>query len=120
MPVNHCNIGQQLKDGVNKIGKEIGLGVEWKGLPVRGAITFSETSEYSKNLIHSIFLQECLKQGIMFGPGESLICYSHDTIDVKNTILAIEKSFQKISDGINNNDLQKMLEGKQMQSIMSF
>jgi glutamate-1-semialdehyde 2,1-aminomutase len=119
--VKHCwNIGQQLKDGVNKIGKEIGLEVEWKGLPVRGAITFSETNGYSKNLIHSIFLQECIKQGVLFGPGESLICYSHNVLDVKNTMLAIEKSLKKISDGISNNNLQKILEGEQMKSVMSF
>ena len=119
--VKHCwNIGQQLKDGLNKIGKEIGLEVEWKGLPVRGAITFSETNGYSKNLIHSIFLQECVKQGVLFGPGESLICYSHNALDVKNTMLAIEKSFKKISDGLSNNNLQKMLEGEQMKSVMSF
>jgi len=119
--VKHCwNIGQQIKDGLNKIAKDISLDVEWRGLPVRGAITFSETDRYSKKLLHSIFLQECIKQGIMFGPGESLICYSHNDSDVKATLLAIENSFQKIHDGISHDNLQKMLEGNEMKTVMTF
>jgi glutamate-1-semialdehyde aminotransferase len=117
----HCwSIGQKIKDGTNKIAKEIGLGVEWKGLPVRGAITFSETDGYSKNLLHSVFLQECIKQGIMFGPGESLICYSHNETDVKKTLSAIEISFQKIIEGIKDRKISKMLEGDEIKPVMTF
>lgn len=119
--IKHCwNIGQKIKDGINKIAKDFELKAEWKGLPVRGAITFSETSGYTKKLIHSIFLQECVKQGILFGPGESLMCYSHNDDDVKNTLSAVEKSFEKIRDGISNKTLQKMLEGKEMKTVMTF
>ena len=119
--VKHCwNVGQKIKDGMNKIACDVGLSVEWKGLPVRGSITFSETDDYSKRLLHSVFLQECIKQGIMFGPGESLICYSHNDEDVKNTLLSIERSLQTIRDGIKEKNLHKMLEGNEIKSVMTF
>lgn len=119
--VKHCwNVGQKIKDGLNKIATDFELDVEWKGLPVRGAITFSEIDGFSKKLLHSVFLQECIKQGIMFGPGESLICYSHNDEDVKNTLSSIEKSFQIIHDGIKEKNLSKMLEGNEIKSVMTF
>lgn len=119
--VKHCwNIGNQIKDGFNSLAKELGIAAKWKGLPVRGAISFSDAGQYTSKLIHSVFLQECIKQGIMFGPGESLICYSHNDDDVKHTISSIEKSFHSIQEGIKKNNLKNMLEGKEMKSVMSF
>jgi glutamate-1-semialdehyde 2,1-aminomutase len=119
--IKHCwKMGQTLKDGINDLSIKIGLDVEWKGLPVRGAITFSETKEYSKKLLHSIFLQECIKNGIMFGPGESLLCYSHNETDIKKTLIVIEDSLKKIHKGIENKNLKNMLEGKEMETVMTF
>ena len=119
--VQHCwNIGEKIKKSFNQIAKDLSLKVEWKGLPVRGAIIFSDTKNYSKNYIHSVFLQECIKQGIMFGPGESLICYSHNEQDVKNTVSVMEKALQKIQNGIKNNNLEMIFEGKEMKTVMTF
>ena len=56
----------------------------------------------------------------MFGPGESLICYSHNDEDVKNTLLSIERSLQTIRDGIKEKNLHKMLEGNEIKSVMTF
>jgi len=119
--VKHCwKIGQTIKDGVNKLGKEIGVNVKWNGLPVRGAIEFKEEKGFSKNLIHSVFLQECIRSGTLFGPGESLICFSHNDNDVKQTLNSIELAFNKIHDGITHNNLNHQLDGDEIKSVMSF
>lgn len=119
--VKHCwNVGQKIKDGLNKIATDFELDIEWRGLPVRGAITFSETGGYSKKLIHSIFLQECIKQGIMFGPGETLISFSHSTKEIRQTLEVCEKALEKIRGGIKNNSIKELLEGKEMKTVMTF
>jgi len=119
--VTHCwKIGQTIKDGINKLGQEIGVDVTWNGLPVRGAIEFSEQYGFSENLIHSVFLQECIRSGILFGPGESLLCYSHNKADVKKTLFTIENALHKIHDGMINKNLHQKLDGNEIQSVMSF
>lgn len=113
-------MGQILKDGINSLGEETGVKVEWFGTPVRGAITFSQVGQYTPKLLRSIFSQECIKRGIMFGPGETLISYSHSKKDLKETLDACEKALQKIHKGIQNNNLNKLLEGEEMKTVMTF
>ena len=95
--ISHCwGIGQLLKDGIEKIGKEIGIDIKWNGTPVRGDITFAEINGISANLQKSIFLQECIKNNVMFGPGETLICYSHSQKDVEKTLEVCKNALEKM------------------------
>ncbi len=113
-------MGQILKDGINKLGSEIGIKVKWKGPPVRGVISFNDVKEYSSRLQYSIFLQECVENGILFGPGESLISYSHSQEDLKKTLSVCEIALQKIHNGIKENNLSQLLKGKEMKTVMTF
>jgi glutamate-1-semialdehyde aminotransferase len=118
--ISHCwNLGQKLKDGINQLGSEIGVNVSWIGTPVRGAISFNEKN-ISHSLLSSIFLQECIRQGVMFGPGETLISYSHTINDINNTLTVISKSLEKIKKGIQENNLNDLLEGKEIKKVMTF
>ena len=49
--------GQILKDGLNKLGQDIGIDIQCQGTPVRYSITFSDKYEYSPKLLYSISLQ---------------------------------------------------------------
>jgi glutamate-1-semialdehyde 2,1-aminomutase len=113
-------MGQILKDGINKLGKETGVPVEWLGTPVRGTIAFSQVGKFTPKLLRSIFLQECIKRGIMFGPGETLISYSHSRKDLKETLDACEKALHKIKQGIQNGTVSSLLEGEEMKTVMTF
>lgn len=113
-------IGRLLKNGFNKLAIEMGISAEWKGLPVRGSIYFSGVNNANSILLKSIFLQECIKHGIMFGPGEVCISYSHSLNDVKKTLESMEKALSKIDKGIKTNSIKKSLEGKEMKQVMTF
>ncbi len=118
--VSHCwKMGQMLKDGIIQLGKEIGIDVKWDGTPVRGLIKFSEQGPTNK-LLYSIFLQECIKNGVLFGPGEVLISYSHTEEDIKKTLDVCQKAFKKIHDGINHNTVSQLLEGDEVKTVMTF
>lgn len=112
--------GQILQDGLNKLGQEIGIDIQCQGIPVRYSITFSDKYEYSPKLLYSIFLQECITKGILFGPGETLISYSHSIDDIKTTLDVCEQALKKIDDGIKNKTISSLLKGNEMKTVMTF
>ena len=112
--------GQLLKDGLNNLGQNLGVDITWQGTPVRGSITFSDKYEYSPKLLRSIFLQECITHGILFGPGETLISYSHSVDDVNTTLNICEQVIKKIELGIKNKNIPDLLKGKEMKTVMTF
>lgn len=119
--IKHCwQMGQNLKDSFNKISSELKLDAKWNGLPIRGSIEFSNKNGNSKNILKSLFLQECIKNNIMIGQGESLISYSHKMKDIKNTIIVFEKALQTISEAIQKNNVLDKLKGKEIKSVMTF
>ena len=119
--ISHCwGIGQLLKDGIEKIGKEIGIDIKWNGTPVRGDITFAEINGISANLQKSIFLQECIKNNIMFGPGETLICYSHSQKDIEKTLEVCKNALEKMKPHLQTGSIHNMLEGKEIKKVMTF
>jgi glutamate-1-semialdehyde 2,1-aminomutase len=119
--IKHCwSLGKLLKEGINKISSEMGLDVKWNGTPVRGAITFQPTEKYHTKLLYSIFLQECIKKGVMFGPGETLLCFSHTKEEIEKTLQVCKEAFEKIQLGIKNDNLHKLLEGKEIKTVMTF
>ena len=112
--------GQILKDGLNKLGQEIGIDIQCQGIPVRYSITFSDKYGYSPKLLYSIFLQECITKGILFGPGETLISYSHSIDDIKTTLNVCEQALKKIDSGIKNKTISSILKGNEMKTVMTF
>jgi glutamate-1-semialdehyde aminotransferase len=113
-------MGQMIKDGINNMSKEIGVSVEWLGTPVRGAITFAEAKGYKHRTLRSLFMQECVKRGILFGPGETLISYSHSENDVKRTLEASRTALEVVKAAINSNSVTKALEGEEMKTVLTF
>ena len=113
-------MGQLLKDEINKSAIEIGVNVQWNGTPVRGDIMFSEINGATSNRLKSIFLQECIKNGVMFGPGEALISYSHSKKDIKKTLDVCSKVLEKMCSAIRNNSISNLLEGEEMKTVMTF
>jgi len=114
------NMGKTLKDGINTLGQELDIKIGWVGTPVRGQITFSDEYEVSPKLLYSVFLQECIKGGVMFGPGETLISYSHTKEDIENTLNVCRNALMRIKTGLDQKNVTKLLEGKEMKTVMTF
>jgi hypothetical protein len=69
-------------------------------------------------ILKSIIMQEMVKRGIFMSQGVSFISYSHSSEDIEYTINALEETCKIISK-INENELDKLLEGKMPQSVWS-
>ena len=50
-----------------------------------------------------------ITKGILFGPGETLISYSHSIDDIKTTLNVCEQALKKIDSGIKNKTISSIL-----------
>ena len=113
-------IGKDFTDSFNQISSELSVDIKIEGLPVRSVINCRDDSGKISLLIKSLFYQETVRRGILFGPGAILVSYSHTSKDIKKTLSICEKSMKIVKKAIENDSVQKQLKGKIMKSVMSF
>ena len=115
-----CRVGKMLQDGINKLATEISVPAKCYGPATRSAITFAGDSNNTPRLLRSIFMQECIKRGVLFGPGETMLCFSHSERDIHKTLDACRLAFEKIRDGLKQGSIANLLEGEEMKTVMTF
>lgn len=103
--------GALLHDGVNKIARELAVPFGFGGQPVRGHYVIDAGDEDLNLTVKSLFLQETIKRGILFG-GPVFISYSHSDGDIKRTIEVVSDAFQTIKDALASGDPSGFLEGE--------
>lgn len=113
-------VGQMLQDGMNKLAKEIGVPVKCHGPATRSAMTFTGDNKNTPRLMRSLFMQECIKRGVLFGPGETMFSYSHSEQDIHKTLDACRLALEKVRDGLKGGSVAKLLEGEEMKTVMTF
>ena len=119
--IKHCwKIGTEFMNEFNKIAAEIGLDMEIIGFPIRGSIVCRDKDGNPSNLLKSIFLQECIERGIMFGPGAVFVSFSHTSKDIKTTLNVCEQSMKILKKVIEAGSLSSLLRGEEMKQVMTF
>ena len=113
-------IGKKLHDGFNKISSELDLNFKMGGLSVRGSIVCYDKKNNPSNLLKSIFFQEMIQKGIMFGPGAVFVSYSHSNKDINLTLSKCENAMKFIKKEMQQKPVAKLLKGKEMQKVMTF
>jgi glutamate-1-semialdehyde aminotransferase len=112
------NKGTKLKEGYNRLSKEIGLKeyTQCIGLPPHTQFVFKD-AEGKENLeLKSLFLQETVKRGILFS-GVQNLSFSHTDKDIERTLTAIEEAFAIMKKAINDNKVAYYLEGKPVEPV---
>lgn len=119
--IKHCwKIGAEFMSEFNKMASEIGLDMEIIGFPIRGSIVCRDKDGNASNILKSIFLQECVERGIMFGPGAVFVSFSHSNKDIKTTLKVCEQSMKILKKGIEEGKESSLLRGKEMKKVMTF
>jgi len=119
--IKHCwKVGSRLQNQFNKIAKEIDVNISLEGIPVRSVISCLDEDGNDSLLIKSLFCQEAIQRGILFGRGYIMLCYSHTQQDIENTIRVCETSMKKVKAAIENNSVKKSLRGKVMKPVLTF
>lgn len=119
--VKQCwRLGKSLITEFNKISEALDINIKMEGLPVRSSIICKDKNGNISVLLKSLFYQETIKQGLLFGPGYVFLSYSHSQNDIEKTLKICENAMKIVKKEINTNTLEKSMKGKPMKPVMSF
>jgi len=119
--VKYCwKLGESLFSEFNKLSQEIGVKIKLEGFPVRSSIICRDENDEPSLLLKSLFLQETIKRGVLFGPGAVFLSYSHKDADIKKTLSVCETSMKIVKNAVEENNVEKLLKGNIMKRVMTF
>ena len=104
----------------NKIASKYDVNISMEGLPIRSIINCLDHNGNSSLEIKSLFFQEMINQGILFGPGYVLLSYSHSLSDIKKTLKFVDNSMKIVENAIKTNSVKKSIKGNVMKRVMTF
>ena len=105
--------GETLSTGYNDLVAEFDLEsyTECQGIPgPLTGISFSGDDDVSTNLLKSLFQQECIERGVLFG--RQLVSYSHSDEDIAYTLDVYEQALETLAAGIRAGDVKDRLHGE--------
>jgi glutamate-1-semialdehyde aminotransferase len=106
-------LGDYFREEFHKIAKETGDLVSLEGNAPRSGFVFKETRGYKPLDLKSLFLQETITRGILFG-GPIFITYSHTKKDIDKTIRICHEALTIVREAVENKDLDKRMRGKKI------
>ena len=105
--------GKKLRDGLNKAAQEAGVDLFMGGNPPRSGLIFRDRSGQESLDLKSLFLQETVKRGILFG-GPVYISFSHTDEDIQQTVEASFEALSVVRKAVDDGDIDKYMEGKKI------
>lgn len=119
--IKHCwEIGEKLLTEFNRIAEEVQIDIKMEGLPIRSNIICKNDNGNLSPSMKSLFYQEMINKGIMFGPGYVLLSYSHSNLDISKTLKIVNNSMLKVKKALDSNTIKQSLHGKVMKKVMTF
>jgi len=119
--IKYCwSLGESFISNFNKMAQEIGVNVKIEGLPIRSKIVCKDEFNEPSVLLKSLFYQECVRRGILFGPGYIFFSYSHSKKDIEKTLKVCKISMSILKNAIKNKNVKKLLSGNKMKQVMTF
>lgn len=112
--------GTALRDGFNEIAADHGLAdrTSCEGYPPRTRIGFVDADGNGDRMAESLFMQECLKRGILFD-SIHFPTFSHTDADVEYTLAVYREAMQMLADAIADDAVADRLEGKPIDAAVS-
>ena len=110
--------GQRLKDGYQVLAREYGLEklTECQGLPPHTVALFRDQQGQESLLLKSLFMQECLKRGVLFS-GVQNICFSHSPADIDTTLRVYRSAMEILARAVAAGNVRESLEGEPVEPV---
>jgi glutamate-1-semialdehyde aminotransferase/spore coat polysaccharide biosynthesis protein SpsF (cytidylyltransferase family) len=110
--------GQRLKDGYQVLAREYGLEkrTECQGLPPHTVALFRDEAGQESLLLKSLFMQECLKRGVLFS-GVQNICFSHSPADIDTTLRVYRSAMEILARAVAAGNVRESLEGEPVEPV---
>ncbi|KAG2477631.1 MAG: putative 3-aminobutyryl-CoA aminotransferase [Nitrosopumilales archaeon] len=117
---HNWNLGKHFISEFNKLSTDLEIDIKLEGIPVRSFITCRDKKGKPSKLLKSLFYQEMIRRGVLFGSGAVLLSYSHTKKDIQQTLEACKQSMKIVKKAIQTKSVQKFLKGKVMKQVMTF
>lgn len=103
--------GRELKDALSTAAKGLKVPIECRGLPPRMVLFFEAAGKATGPEIRTLFLQQCIRQGILFG-NVILVNGAHTKEDIRRAAAAAETAMEAVAVGLAQGDLAERIQGK--------
>lgn len=110
-------LGRKIKDGTNTLAKDINVPIELKGYPCRMALEYSDYEGKKDWLYNSIFMQECVKRGVLLG-WSIFPCYTHTEKDIDFTLNVFEDAMKIYKKAIKSSNPASFMEGTPLKIVL--
>jgi len=108
--------GQKLREGLEKIKDEIEVDMEIPGNPPRSGLIFRDPEGNESVGMKSLFLQETVKKGVLFG-GPVYISFSHTDEDVDRTLDASYEALKVLKRAVAECNIDRYMEGRKIGTV---
>ena len=105
-------VGSRLQEGYNRMASDMNLekNTNVVGLPPLTVPLFRDNNGNDSLLLKSLFQQEVMKRGILFGAAHD-VSYSHSIEDIDMTLAAYYEALQVIKKALDDEDIESFLAG---------
>jgi glutamate-1-semialdehyde aminotransferase len=108
--------GKKLREGLKKAAQEAGVNMLVPGNPPRSGLLFRDNAGKESPDLKSLFLQETVKRGILFG-GPVYITFSLTDEDIKQTLAASFEALKIVKKAVDGGGVDKFMEGKKIGTV---
>jgi glutamate-1-semialdehyde aminotransferase len=108
--------GKKLRERLERAGQEAGVAPFLTGNPPRSGFSFRDSAGRESLDIKSLFLQETVKRGILFG-GPIYVSFSHTDGDIERTAEASFEALRIVKKAIEEGNIDKYMEGKKVGTV---
>ena len=109
-------IGASFKERINRAAEEAGLEARCAGVDGHPGIRFNIPDPMTARKVETLFIQENARRGVILSSGIFFNC-AHDEAALGQTEEAVRESFAVISDGLENDRLDDLLECELQQDL---
>jgi len=103
--------GERLHAGINAAAEAAGSALRITGRPPRAVISIKDEGGEEDMVLRSIFLQETVKRGILFG-GPVFVSFSHGDDEIEKTLEAVAEAVEVVKRAEESPDPASFLEGE--------
>lgn len=109
-------MGLKWKDSFNKLAKKVGVNAYVGGAGPRTHFVFRDSEGKESLEMKSLFLQETVKRGILFG-GPIFMTFSHTDQDIERTLEASKTALEILEKATRERDIKKYMEGEMIGEV---
>ncbi len=108
--------GKKLREGLSKAALEAGINMLVPGNPPRSGLVFWDNAGKESPDLKSLFLQETVKRGILFG-GPVYLTFSHSDEDIERTLAASAETLKIVRKAVDSGGVDSFMEGKKIGTV---